>query len=144
MLKGLDAELFDMSTWTEGHSCGTTACMAGYAASGLHPMLEAGKTTQSDGYKRAGFVRHKTTGRMGSLAFADAYGLTDKVAVAITRPDAEHKTPLKASAAIAALIERLKQEENRPPRKRASKAEPVKLEPRELVQKRARVHVHAG
>src|SRR5262245_9048968 len=96
-LDRLPAQRFDYSKWVGSSwagasdlSCGTTACAAGWATT-LPSFKEAGLKLESYSYfDNGGIVTHGD--EVGTVAVADALGITHNDAVFLFTPSAFHES----------------------------------------------------
>lgn len=117
-LRKVPPKQFDMKTWWRKSPCGTTGCIAGYAAAFFPSRFRKLKDdlyTDDERHIEEYEVECRRTGRTGSEAFADGFRISEEDAESITLPyNSEYftiiKTPKQAAKRVMALVGRLKKE----------------------------------
>jgi len=88
--KEVKPKWLNMDYWADDgfkeKKCGTAACVAGWATVFFPRRLELSTTIIGGGSEEV-VVKHKTTGKIGFDAFADAFGISHQDAGEICSPD---------------------------------------------------------
>jgi K+-transporting ATPase c subunit len=117
-LKRLPRQNFNQSYWFEEHKaerkedCGTTGCVAGWAATlfphRLKKLHQDTMVTEAGGEILMYDIVHRRTGETGSEAFAEAFNIPRYEADRITNAEAHRNSPKVAARSIFSLVNRLK------------------------------------
>lgn len=108
-LHRLPRKNFDQGVWTErGSSCGTKACVAGWAAhlfpSRFRRVLDFKDENTGRSYYE---ITNRRTLSLGAEAFGDAFRISYTDADDLCSIDAPHSTPKQAARAVMKMINRL-------------------------------------
>jgi len=108
VLKRTSKKNFNMEAWWEKSKCGTSGCIAGYAA-----ILFPHRFRTVYGYHNeinnvtSYEIEHRRTGHTGEYAFADGFHIPLELASKLTL-GSMRATPQQAAKRVMVLVDRLK------------------------------------
>lgn len=112
-IKRVPRKQFDMEQWLTESPCGTTACIAGWAATIFPSRFRRvyNYTEEGEAPIKQYIIENRRTGSEGSEAFADGFHISLDDAEDLTMDwYFAYSTPAKAAKAIMALVHKLEKE----------------------------------